>query len=59
MITQSVIDKVLTHNSYNTLNVLAVGLAMAKQAILRRNGTIEAESVERGGGRFLVKMYTK
>jgi subfamily B ATP-binding cassette protein HlyB/CyaB len=26
MITQSVIDKVLTHNSYNTLNVLAIGL---------------------------------
>ncbi|MCR5702384.1 MAG: type I secretion system permease/ATPase [Lachnospiraceae bacterium] len=28
MITQSVIDKVLTHNSYNTLNVLAIGLVI-------------------------------
>lgn len=28
MITQSVIDKVLTHNSYNTLNVLAAGLVI-------------------------------
>ena len=28
MITQSVIDKVLTHNSYNTLNVLVIGLVI-------------------------------
>ncbi len=38
---------------------IGIGLAMAKQVILRQNGTIEAESAEGEGSRFLVKMYTK
>lgn len=38
---------------------IGIGLAMAKQVIMRQNGTIEAESVEGEGSRFLVKMYMK
>ena len=35
-----------------------IGLAMAKQVILRQNGTIHAESEEGKGSTFIVRLYS-
>lgn len=38
---------------------IGIGLAMAKQIIMRQNGTISVESEEGVGSRFLVKLYVR